>query len=385
MKTVGELRDGVAGILSGTNLDKVTGLYKCFERAARKLVQKADIPEASQKLGITLYDGVYDYEAPEKIFGSALVDIRPQGVSRWFGEDVQKVPVELFDRTKGTLPGGYKVAFEYKDGVAIARIDATRPFPRAEVDKMSEVQDWVESGSIINFTRDTVSYYETPASLRFTLVGDSVGTLTKTIKKLNIPDFENVAVGFLALRLPETATATDLESIELRLGSDAANYDSVTVTEGFLGAWTVGEFILVAFDMSMSTSTGTPDWENITYVQLSFTHGTMLTNVRVGGLWLALPSPHEILFQTAAIFVCNNARCATITQDEDSIVLNDAAYNIYEQEAALAVALQQNQDNKAAQIRNVLFGGEGDAGLYAQYNGDNPSNELRTVGTYYQM
>lgn len=385
MKTIGEVKDSVAGLLSGTNVDKITGISDVFERAARKLVQKADVPEASQKIGITLYDGVFDYEAPEKIFGSAIIDIRPQGVTRWFGDDVTKVPVDLFDRTKGQLPGGCRVAFEYRDGTPIIRIDSNKAFYRANIDNMSETADWTESGTVANFGRDAVSYYDTPASLRFTLNGAGTGILTKTIPQMDLSAYENIGVAFLAMRLPSNATATDLSSIELRLGSDDTNYEAITATEGFLGAWVVGEWLLVALDTSTSVTTGTPDWTAMDYVQLRFTHGATITNMNIGGLWLALPVPHEILFQTAAIFMNNGVRSCCVTDDTDIVILNDAALLLYEHECALGAALQQNMDKKASTLRAVLYGGEGDAGLYAQYRGDNPSNELRTVGTYYQM
>lgn len=385
MYTVGQLKDGVAGLVSGTNIDKVTGVYKVFERAARKLVTKADIPEATQKLAMTLYSGVTDYIAPSKIFGSALIDIRPQGVSRWFGESVQKMPVEFFDRTKGMLPGGSQVAFEHKDGVPIIRIVASRANEQATLDWMNETTGWTASGSASGLTRDTISYYDSPASLRFTLTGSSTGILTKTISSLNIESYQDVAVAFLALRIPDGATATTLSSIELRLGSDDTNYDSVTATEGFLGAWTVGEWLLIALDMSTSTSTGTPDWTAIDYVQVRFAHTATLTNIRIGGLWIAPPSPHEILFQTSAIFLNGTTRNLTITDDEDQIVLNEAAYLLYEHECALGIAVQQNQENKAANLRTILYGKEGtnDEGLYAEYRGDNPSEELRQIGSYY--
>lgn len=82
LKTVSQYKDQVAAILSGMNLNSVTDLNGTLERAARTLVQKADIPEASGIQNITLYSGVFDYECDTNIFGTAIVDIRPQGVSR---------------------------------------------------------------------------------------------------------------------------------------------------------------------------------------------------------------------------------------------------------------------------------------------------------------
>lgn len=382
---VGQLKDGVAGLLSGTNVDRVTGVYKVFERAARKLVQKADIPEATGKYKFDMYAGVYDYLAPEQIFGGAVVDVRQQGVSRWYGDKTEKLPVEFFDRNKGILASGTAITFEYEDGLQIMRIVTNRALLSAGLDYMESTTGWTAGGSIASVSQDTTDYYSIPASLRFTLTGDDVGTLTKTITTMNLESFRNVGVAFLAVKIPTGATLADLAGIEARIGSSATAYDSVSVTSGYLGAWKLGSWLLLAFDMAASTSTGTPDWTAINYLQLRLTHASTFTNFRVGGMWIALPVPHEMIYQTSALFVSNGTRGLTITDDEDTIVLNDAAYNIYEHECALGVAVQQNMDKKANTIRTILYGKEGtnDEGLYAEYRGDNPSQEIRTVGSYY--
>lgn len=384
MRTVGELKDGVAGLLSGTNLDNVTALNKCFERAARKLLNKADVPEANVRQAITLYDSVFDYLGDERLFGGALVDLRPQGNSRTFLDTVAKRPVADFDQGKHFLPSGYDVAFEWKKGTPIVRIATPKPFPRSMLDTMKETTGWTAAGSASALNQDRTTYYDASSSLRFTLTGSSTGTLTKTLSTaLNLELYEDVAVAFLALRLPDGATASTLTSIALRLGSSASAYDQVTATQGFLGAWTAGEWLLVAFDFSGATSTGTPDWTALDYVDVRLAHTATLTNVRVGGLWLSLPSPHEFIFQTAAIFLQSGALVSAIVNDDTQIVLSDAAYVLYEHECALGVAVQQVMDKKAASLRAMLYGGEDKMGLYDQYRSDNPSDEVRTVGSYY--
>ena len=383
MYSIGNLKDGVAGLLSGTNLDKVTGLYKVFERQARVLVQKADVPEASEKTPITLYSDLYTYPAPSRIFGGALVDIRPQGISRGFIDSVQKMPIEQFDRQKAYALRGYKVAFETEDGIPLIRIATAVPMPAVLIDGMSE-DDWTIGGSLTALAEDRTVYYEQPGSLRFTLTGSSTGTLEKTLSsQLNLTNYEDVGVVFLAIRIPDGATASDLTSVGIRIGNSSTVYDSVTSTTGFLGAWTAGKWLVVALDMAASTSTGTPDWDNIDYVQIRLAHTGTFTNFRVGRLWIALPSPHEIIAQTSAIFLENGTRGLTITDDDTQIVLNDAAFNLYEHECALGVALQTKQSKQATALKAILYGEGNEPGLYTTYRGDNPSEEVRMVGSYY--
>ena len=95
---------------------------------------------------------------------------------------------------------------------------------------------------------------------------------------------------------------------------------------------------------------------------------------------MALPSPHEMIYQTAAIFLRSGALSKTITDDTDEIVLNDAAYNLYEYECAITIAEQSsggNLDGVALGYKNKL-----DKELYPQYRADNPSEEVRNIGSY---
>lgn len=390
LHTVSELQDSVAGLLSGIDLNNVDNLNGAFERAARVLVQQADVPEASGVQNIVLYSGVYDYACDTRIFGTAINDIRPQGISRPVTDYVYKTFGEQFDRTKGYLPNGTMATFEYANGVPIIRIVSKTPQQQVIIDQMNDTTGWVAAGSASGLTQDTAVYYKAPASLRFTLTGSSTGTLTKTLSNsVDLSSYEDVGVAFLAIRIPDGATATDLTSIALRLGSDDTNYDLVTETEGFLGAWVAGDWLLIAFDFAGSSSTGTPNWAAIDYVQVRLAHTATMVNFRVGGLWICQPSPAQILYQSAAIFIPNGSTVATtaITATTDTIVLNDPAYTLYEYECALSVLQQTGGgkgDSMSERLRQELYGNNvNDFGLYGKFRGDNPSQELRTIGNYY--
>lgn len=394
LKTVADLKYSVAGLLSGIDLANVDDLNGCFERAASTLAQKADVPEMSGIQNITLYSGVFDYACDPRIFGTAINDIRPQGISRNPNNFVSKLNQEDFDRTKNWYyPSGTRSTFQYENGVPIIRIVAPFPKQQAIIDTMSSVgtapYDWVASGSASNLTQDDSVFYETPASLRFTLTGSSTGILTKTLQSpLDISTYQGVGVAFLAIMIPSGATASALTSIALRLGSDSGDYSEVSETEGFLGAWISGQWLLVAFDFAGATDTGTPDWSNADYVQVRLAHTATFTNFRVGGLWISYPSPAQILYQSAAIFIPTGSTSpsTSITADTDTIILTDPAYNIYLQESALAVLQNTGasaSDATSIKINQMLDGSPNDIGLYARYRGDNPSQEIRQTGSWY--
>jgi hypothetical protein len=392
-KTISNLRDSVSGMLQGLNLNNVTNLNTALERVARQTCVLLDIPEATLRQNITLYDGVTDYLAPTNMFASAIVDLRPQGQTRWIGDDVQKQPIAEFDQEKDFVSGSTKTAFEYDKGTGIIRVVSPLPIPRIELDPMTYTTGWTAAGSASGLIADSSVYWQQPSALRFTLTGASTGTLTKTIPSQDLTNYKSVGVGFLAFRTPDAANTT---SIELRIGSSASNYYSVIVTAGFIKAFSTGDWMLASFDLSTATTVGTPDITKITYAQLRIVHGATLTNFYVGDLWIALPSPNTIIYQTSAIFLPTGATTPinTITANTDQILLNDSAYAIYEIKCAIDIAQQQGGTLASGVIQTLsqeLNGVRGYRGVLVQlglldsYRADNPSQELRVVGSYYDM
>lgn len=383
MYTVAKLKDSVSGILSGLNLDNVADLNGALERAARSLIQKADILEASGRQVFNVYDHVYDNLAPATIFGGCVYDFRPQGTDRNDGDYVYKQYIEQFDRTKMLLPNGVQLTFEANKGVGLMRVASARATARALLDPMSDTTGWTAAGSASGLTKDSIDYYEAPSSLRLLLTGASTGTLTKTITAGDLTDYQGVGVVFLALKIPSTASAaTLLSSVAIRLGSSASAYTTVTAATGYLGAWTLGEWLLVALDLSTGSDTGTPSYSNITYLQVRLTHTATITNLRVGGIWASLATPYTLLFGSSAIFMASGANPAlTITDDNDQLLLNPAAYTLYQWECAKEVAIQQGGTLSSGSV--MMINDRLNNELYPNYKADNPSQEVRVVGNWY--
>lgn len=388
MKTVGDLSNEVSAILTGIDLNQVPDLYGSFERAVSTFIQKADIPEATGREMLMLYDGVYDYPASTRLFGSAVIDIAPQGVVRTPWDYAYKVPQAQFDRTKGFQYNGYNLTFQFVNGVSIMRVATPNVTPKVIIDPMNDTDGWTAGGTASNLNQDISVFYQQPASLRYTN-GTGAGTLTKTLTSaIDIEIYEGVGVAFLALMIPAGTDPTTLTSVSVKLGSSSGNYAEVTETEGFLGAWVAGEFLLVAFDFAGATDTGTPDWSAIDYVQVTTTTSASVTNMRVGSLFIALPSATNVSFYSPAVFQNGtDTPSAEISADTDTILFRDASYNIYVQEAAREVAKNQGGDISSGIIQSIDLVLEGNGrdklGLYQQFRGDNPSDQIRTVGNYY--
>lgn len=390
LHTLSQYKDSIAGILSGIDLSNIDDLNPSIERAASVLVQKADIPEASGIQNITLYSGVYNYLCDPKIFGTAINDIRPQGITRNINDYAFKKYGDDFDRTKQWLPSGTMATFEYMNGTPIIRIVSKWPQQKNIIDSMTSITGWSASGSASGLVQDRAVFYQSPASMRFTLTGASTGSLTKTLQSpIDISSYEGVGVSFLAINIPSSVSAADLTSITLKLGSDSSNYTSVTQTEGFLGAWVVNNWILVPFDFSTGINTGSPDWSSIQYAQVSLTTALTIINFRLGDLFISQPSPAQILFQSSAIFLAEDSQetSTTISEDTDTIILNSAAYNLFLYEGAIAILENVGGGASDPTILNIerKLNGNGSTtfGLYGMYRGDNPSQELRQITNWY--
>lgn len=395
LKTVSQLKDGIAGILSGVDLNQVDDLNGSIESAVSTFVQKADVPEASGIQNITLFSGVFDYPCTDEVFGTSLTDIRPQGVSRYPWDFAVKTDQETFDRTKGYYPSGTMAAFQYQYGVPILRIVAPFPVQFVPIDPMSSFGNWTVSGTASNLQIDQTVFYESPASLRFNL-GIGTGFLSETLQgPLSLSNYQGVGTGFLAIQIPSGFDPANLTNITFNFGSDSSNYSSVSATQGFLGNWIANNWLLVAFDFSTATNTGTPNWSAMQYVNLAFTTTSGFTNFRTGGLFISLPSPAQILYQSSAVFIPTTTRIpqTTITSNDDTIIFSPAAYNIFRYEAALSVFQNTGGELGSAlfeTIASILNGARAkngtviNAGLYDLYRGDNPSQEMRQVGSYYE-
>lgn len=389
LRTVADLKTSVSGLLGNIDLDNVTDLYGAFQRAANNAIQTAEFPEASGIQNISLYGGVFDYPIDTRLYQTSIVDIAPQGISRPVWENTTKTNQQTFDRTKGYYSNGTRSAFKYENGTPIIRIVSQGTKPQTNVDEMQTVGNWVAAGSASGLSVNQASYYQSPASLKFTLTGSSSGTLTETLTSpLDLSDYEDIGVAFLAVYIPNASTLT---SISLKLGSSNTDYSSVTATSQFIGDFTSNNWQLVAFNFANSSDTGTPDWSAIDYVQITFNHTGTQTNFGVGGLFISMPVPFQIFYQSAAIFVPTGSETASQYIDDvtDTIILTTGAYQIYTYECALAVMENTNGSDSGTTYKQFLntLGLDSNrnivGGLYARFVGNNPSQQIRTIGSYY--
>ena len=392
-RTVSDLKDSVSAKLSSLDLQNVADLYGAFETASRVFEQKAKVPETQIKQQLTIYSGVTDYLADTMLYAKSIIDVQPQGISRQSNDFVWLQYQSDFDRMKQYVQFGTKTTLDFTQGIPILRLVSSYSTPQIILDPMNSTTGWNSVLGATAVTLDTAFFYQYPGSLRFNLLAThATGSLNKTITAVDITSYQGLGVAFLAVEFPNSA---DISSITLQIGSDASDYYTVTNNISTLNNWISGQFMLVPFDLSLSTTVGSPVITNITYLNIIFNYNsTLQTNVRIGDLFISLPTPTTVVYSAAAFFMPQGGTSISnnITADTDIIVLNDAAYTIYEYECCIAVLEQSGgatADSMIARIDGKLnssytrTGKILTPGLYDMYRSENPSETLRTVGSYY--
>ena len=393
-------------MLSGIDLNTAINVNEGLQRAARMISLKVSVPDTSKRVPYTLYDGVFDYPGQPDMFGGAFVDFRPQGASRNYSDYVYRKQIEDFDRTKTYNYNGVSVTFEYVNGVQILRAVSSRVTPRATIDTMAQIGNWKVFVSASSLIVDNTVYYQQPGSLLFNLAANQTsGGIQETLTSpLNLSAYQSTGVIFVAVYLPSTAAVSAITGITVNIGTNSANYYSITNNVTTLGPLQPNTWMLIPLALSTATlGAGTATLLSIltalSFVQINFTYSSTVAiqNIRAGMLFAALPFPYELLYQSAAIFLPNAGPNSgvpqqTITNDNDAIILSDDIYLIYQYESAIAVAADNgaNLSNPVvAQYMTELNGTRTRTGLvvtyglYDLYRSKHPSEEVPTVGTYY--
>lgn len=387
---VSDLKEAVGGILTGINTNNIRDFNNKARRAAVKLLMQADVPEMMDVAAIDVFDRVYDYTPPATIFGSLIKDIRPQGVSRNSLDIPYKKPLQDFDVMKQRIWNGTLVTFEQRQVQQIMRLSQVNASQSILIDPMSQTTGWVAGGNASGLALDQTVYYESPGALRFNLAAAGAqGYIERTFtSQSDMTAYVGVGVVFIAIRLPSAAAVAAVTSIGIHLGNDSTHYWDVSATQGFLGAWTAGNFLLVALDLANAATTGSVDATKIDYARVYVNYnGTAIPNVYIGNIFVSLRSPNEIVFETPAIFVpiATTVPQKTITLNTDYVMLGDAAYALYCYEVAREVALGKGGTIASGLISGidvVLDGKPGKIGLYSKFRADNPSDSLRSIGTW---
>lgn len=336
----------LSNVLHGTNLNQVPGLYNIFNRAARQILQDIDAAETKRLISLpsTVYQNVYDYPLPNDLKGNKIIDIRPQ-TDRKDTVFIQKFN-QNFDLHKQRNNTSFTI--QHNNAVKTIRInDRIAPNPTT-ITKITNVTDngtWtINNGT--NLGVDNVNYIFQSA-LQFNLdASQNVAYIeNSTLYPIDLSTSENQSSLFLYVFLP---TAADFTSVNLRWGSDNANYydSTTTVTQEnttFQDGWN-----MLKFNWLGSTKTGTPVNTAIDYARITFNYnGNAQTAVKANVLTSNMGQILECEYYSKYFFRDNltGAFKETVTSDEDLINLDTENVNLFIYLSAMyAVQIALGQD-----------------------------------------
>ncbi len=358
--TLNDVASDLSAMLHGTDLSQIESLRGLYNRSARQLLLDVNPQETKRIVQTTtpIYNQVYDYALPADLKGNKIIDIFPQ-VNRT-GRDIYLQDFnQAFDVTKiWTNQDQFSILFN--TGIKTIRIAAPTLQAPVQINQASQITSngtWVVGGDATNLRIDNVNYLVGGSSLMFDLpaAGSSGYLENSTMDTVNLTEWVNQATNFLYTYFP---TGSVFSSVNFRLGSDNANYYSLTATlnqqnTAFINGWNQMQYV-----WSSMTQTGTPDTDNLNYVRVTWAYdGTAQTGVKLNDIFSALGTILNVEYYSKYLFsnALTGAWQETVLDDSDFVNLDTESYNLFLYQCAIQ-AVQQQQGLDAMFYDGNYFG-----------------------------
>lgn len=256
-----------------------------LNKANEYLATAYKMPTTERLSDLLLFNGVNEYPLPSD-FAGIIEPQRPYGLhSPNFEHETTREFMHWPYGNKTTL------RFDRENQFLVANVCEGSLFQLNNCDSLTDNGTWAVSGDGSALALDTQIFTEGNGSLRFTIT-DSGGTTTLTCTSMAFPvDISSLLTqgwAFLDLQCPASNTVA-ISSVQLRIGSDASNYYQMSATTRKRGDTILGGWGLIGFDLSQKTTVGTPDYQNIDYIQIVITNGVTGTSgtYRLDNIFLA--------------------------------------------------------------------------------------------------
>ncbi len=371
----------LAGILHGTNLNKVQGLNNLHNRTARQLLGDLDPQETIRKVLTTtpLYNQVWDYACPSDLKGNRVIDISPQYI-RSPDQIISQTYNQPFDISKNYAYPPSEFTIQFNNAIKTIRINDTSLPQGVVIDTCDATSGWTANSTASNLTLDNVNFASGSGSLSFD-VTTGTGSISKTLAStLNLSNQINQSSFFYYLYLP---TGSQLTSTAIRWGSDSSNYYTRTLNVTNEGNAFATGWNLIRADWLGATVVGSPTVTSIAYVDILVTVSANQTGIKVDnivsnmGLYRTIEYYSKYLFRNAS----TGAFQETVTDNSNLINLDTESYNIYL--ALLAFYATQQVQGLSALFFDDRFWGQEYLKLKTRYTSINKSQVQKPREPYY--
>lgn len=379
MTTLEQIKASLARKFRGVSLDDVQGLtdFTLFKEAASNILSEIDPYETTRVYRFDLFADITEYEPPEDLKGKKVIDPAAQDDSQ--GEEFNQTFTKEFRRDQRD----YKLAVEFVDGDKVLKMRAPGRGSALNVDSTEEAGSWVVAGGASGLEIDTDIRLDNADTLRADLGATGGYFENAALDEVDLSAHEDSSSFFRKIYLPSGASS--ITSLTLLIGSSTGAYWSIPGQPHF-GDYRNG-VNLVRFDWADATPTLGPDSATTTYERLTFLTTAAISDVRVGPLTSRLPLPYETPYYSNRLFRNTDGDwIETPVADENEVMLEKEAENIFFYECCRLIAEDQSLDTEAVKFENKLFGVPGKStGLYSQYKEDKPTEKLRPQTRYIDL
>lgn len=385
--TISTLINDVTSSIHGTTANKVPGIYGIINRAARTLLLDVDPKETQRivQLASQVFDDVFEYPIPVDVKGDRLIDLRLTA---------GRIPREVFAQdyavtfdTQKSLGVNNAIYSQWNTGVKSLRIEAPFLTAPTQLTDTGTTTDWAVTSGASTLTLDQTNYVAGGGALVFNLdAGSATGYVeNSSLTPIDLTSHLNTSTLFTWVYLPTGASIT---SVNLRWGSDSSNYYNYTTTTNQAGLAFQNGWNLCAFPWVSATTVGTPDYEAIDYIRVTFAYNsTLQTGVKVCTVVSTLGYIFELQYYSKYLFrnASTNAFQETVTDSTDNnlvVNLDTDSYNLLFNKVAFLTA--QSLQGADAAYDAVFFDSEYQKAL-TKYQKLNPSEAMKKGEIYYGM
>lgn len=268
--TRANLKDSVNKRIHGKK-DMLLDINDTLNTSVRNVISDIDLRSTRRRANISpkLFTGIYDYACPTDLKGYKIIDV-PAQVKRageWF-----LVPSEEFDRKKQTD----MVAIDDYNGIRVLRIAANIDDDNIAISTLDSLiaggGTWTAFGDAESLVADTDDYVTENGSLKFNISsagGTTAGIQNTGLNSIDITDYLGGNSSIFVWH--KINSATNITNYILRIGNDASNYYSKTITTKHDGTAFEAGWNLLRFDLTSLSETGSVSDTAIDYVAVYMT------------------------------------------------------------------------------------------------------------------
>lgn len=374
---------------SGT-LNKVRNFEAAAERAANEVLAKIDPVETqrTQSLSQVVHDDLIVYNLASDF--KKIISLIPQDnlTSLDKGARVLGEPFNLGRSLKNKT-----ISIVGSEGNKVLKINWRSNSAKIfhSMNSLTDNGTWSTVGSATGLRVNTLYKLSGSGSIEFDLVASGDGIENSSITPLDLSswatDYEVIVPIFIV-------DATNLTSLTPIWGSDLTDnyYTGVAQTSQADGTAFRNGWNYIKVSAVGATPTGTPVTTAIGAFKITVQATGAMSNIKVDNILFSLGRPFDLTYYSKYIFRSTaGVWLPRPTSDDDTVVLDGTAINIYLFELLKACAQQVQGEDSSFDITYASKELQGDPdspdavsgyGLYARYRSEYPSESKKAVSSY---